>query len=536
VTRTRSFWGWGFTEAALSEGEVSDLGSLVSALVDGRVTDPARPPVIAEVRLPAGRIVAPDAIADWISADPAERAGHTYGKSFRDVVRGLASDFGAAPDLVAFPPDEGGVTAVLDWCADAGHVVIPYGGGSSVVGGTESPPREATNGVVSLDLRHLDGVIELDDVSRSVRVRAGTFGPALEGALRPAGFTLRHYPQSFEQSTVGGWLATRSGGHFATLQTHIDDMVESIRAITPSGVWESRRLPGSGAGPSPDRLLLGSEGILGVITESWLKVLPRPTFKASGVGRFPSFSSGAQAARALAQSGLWPSNCRLLDATEAMITGAGDGSSNLLLVAFESADHPVDAAMARAAELVSDHGGTIAIRPSRHVDQGSEVTDESDSWRSTFLRAPYIRDALVRLGLINETFETAITWDHFDTFVDGVLEATRDALRSVDAWPAVVTCRVTHCYPNGAAPYVTVIAPGRPGARLDQWATVKSAAMDAIDRLGGTVTHHHAVGRDHRPGYDRQRPELFAAALRAAKTELDPSWVLNPGVLIDPVR
>ena len=531
----RSFWGWGLTGAALSDDEVTGLGSLIAPLVGDRVEDPARPPSISDIELEASRIAPPAAIAEWVTDGVAERAGHTYGKSFRDVVRGLDRDFSGAPDLVAVPPDEAGVTAVLDWCGDAGITAIPYGGGSSVVGGTEAPARSATTGVVSLDLRRLAGVIELDDVSRAVRVRAGTFGPALEDALRPAGFTLRHYPQSFEQSTVGGWLATRAGGHFATLQTHIDDMVESIRAVTPAGVWESRRLPGSGAGPSPDRLLLGSEGILGVITESWLRVLPRPVFKASGVGRFPTFTAGARAARALAQSGLWPSNCRLLDSTEALITGAGDGSAHLLLVAFESADHPVDAAMARAAELVADHGGTIMIRrPS--VAAGVAGGDESDAWRSTFLRAPYIRDGLVRLGLVNETFETAITWERFDGFVDDLLEATRQALRSVEAWPAVVTCRVTHCYPDGAAPYVTVIAPGRPGARLEQWATVKAAAMDAVDRLGGTVTHHHAVGRDHRPGYDRQRPEPFAAALRAAKAQLDPAGILNPGVLIDPAR
>jgi alkyldihydroxyacetonephosphate synthase len=313
-------------------------------------------------------------------------------------------------------------------------------------------------------------------------------------------------------------------------------MVESIRAQTPTGVWESRRLPGSGAGPSPDRLLLGSEGTLGVISEAWLRVVPRPTHRASGVARFSTFAAGSACARALAQSGLWPSNCRLIDATEALITGAGDGTAHLLLVGFESADHPVDAPMARAVELVGDHGSELVVR-ARSAPTDTAPVDAADSWRSTFLRAPYIRDALVRLGLVNETFETAITWDKVDEFVPTVIAAVHSASAEVGSSPAVVTCRYTHVYPDGAAPYFTVIAPGRPGLeRLAQWAEVKTAVMELLDTAGATVTHHHAVGRDHRPGYDRQRPDPFARALVAAKAELDPHGILNPGVLVDPRR
>jgi alkyldihydroxyacetonephosphate synthase len=214
-----------------------------------------------------------------------------------------------------------------------------------------------------------------------------------------------------------------------------------------------------------------------------------------------------------------------------LVSGSGDGTTNLLLVGFESADHPVDAALARAVELVGDHGGALAVRPAR---EGAPVDDAADRWRATFLRAPYLRDALVGLGLVNETFETAITWDRFGPFVAAVRATTEEGLRQAGAWPAVVTCRLTHVYPDGAAPYFTVIAPGRPGDRLAQWAEVKGAVTDAIDAAGGTVTHHHAVGRDHRPGYDRQRPGLFADQVRAAKRAVDPGGLLNPGVLIDP--
>jgi alkyldihydroxyacetonephosphate synthase len=387
--------------------------------------------------------------------------------------------------------------------------------------------------VISCDLSRLDRVLEVDVTSRAARIQAGVLGPSLESQLREHDLTLRHFPQSFEVSSLGGWIATRSGGHFATLYTHIDDFVESIRAVTPKGIWASRRLPGSGAGPSPDRLLLGSEGILGVITEAWMRLQVRPRFRASAVAQFDAFAAGAHAARDVAQSGLWPSNCRLLDASEALVSGAGDGTSHLLLLGFESFDHPVDAWLVRAAELVKDLGGTIDVRDDLRAADPDAHDGATNRWRSAFLRAPYVRDSLLCMGLISETFETAITWDRFDAFVAAIRSATEGALRAVGAWPALVTCRLTHVYPDGAAPYFTVIAPGHASGRLGQWNEVKCAVMDAINSGGGTVTHHHAVGRDHRAGYDRERPDLFAAQLRAAKLAVDPASMLNPGVLID---
>ncbi len=498
----------------------------------------AEPPTVDELDLPEPRVAPPPALAELCSTGPYERAGHTYGKSFRDIVRALRREFPPPPDVVAFPRHEADVVALLDWCADAGLAAVPYGGGSSVVGGVECDVGDGRyRGVVTIDLRRLGRVVEIDRTSRAARIEAGAYGPALEEQLRPHGLTLRHFPQSFECSTLGGWLATRSGGHYATLYTHIDEFVESLRVVTPRGTLESSRLPGSGAGPSPDRLFLGSEGALGVITEAWMRLQDRPTFRASATARFTEFGAGVGAARALAQSGLYPTNCRLLDAAEAGITGADDGSSHVLLVAFESADHPLDASLARALELVRDHGGTVADNSVRVTDgdAGSGAREgTAGAWRSAFLRAPYTRDALVAMGCVNETFETAITWDRFDALYQDVMRSTRDALVAVDAANGVVTCRFTHVYPDGPAPYFTVIAPGRDGAQLEQWAAIKSAAADALLRHGATITHHHAVGRDHRPWYDRQRPEPFADALRATKATLDPAAVLNPGVLIDP--
>ena len=346
----------------------------------------------------------------------------------------------------------------------------------------------------------------------------------LEDQLRGHGFTLRHFPQSFELSTLGGWIATRAGGHFATLYTHIDDLVESVRAVTPAGVTESRRLPGSGAGPSPDRMLIGSEGILGVITEAWVRVQARPQYKASAGVRFESFAEGAEAVRALSQSGLHPSNCRLLDPTEAAMTGAAREGGALLVLGFESADHPVGPWMERALELCADHGGVENANPNREQDAVG-------AWRQAFLRAPYLRDVFVCAGILSETFETAITWDRFPGFHAAVTEAAERAVRDVYG-AGQVTCRFTHVYPDGAAPYFTVLAPARRGSELEQWAEVKAAASEAVLANGGTITHHHAVGRDHRPWYDRQRPDRFADALAAAKSALDPAGILNPGVLI----
>ncbi len=313
--------------------------------------DVERPARVEDLDLPAPRIAPPAALEQICAADPHTRASHALGKAYRDVVRAFRGQIDHPPDVVAFPSDERELEQVLDWCASAGAAAIPYGGGTSVVGGVEPRFEEPA---VSLDLGGLGGVREVDPTSLAARIGAGTAGPALEDELREHGLTLRHYPQSFELSTLGGWIATRAGGHFATGPTHIDELVESVRALTPRGVWESRRLPGSGAGPSPDRLLIGSEGILGVITEAWMRVRPRPRFRASASVGFTSFGAGAAAVRALAQSGLEPANCRLLDPGEAGLTGAGDGETAVLVLGFESADHPLDAWLARGLELCRD--------------------------------------------------------------------------------------------------------------------------------------------------------------------------------------
>jgi alkyldihydroxyacetonephosphate synthase len=275
-------------------------------------------------------------------------------------------------------------------------------------------------------------------------------------------------------------------------------------------------------------MLLGSEGILGVVTEAWVRVQPKPQFRAARAVRFTDFLAGAEAVRALAQSGLNPANCRLIDALEARQTGAGDGTHAVLVLGFESTDHDVEPALARGLAICREHGGT-ADPPAHRPRAGGTAESAVSTWREAFIAMPYLRDALLQLGILSDTFETAITWERFGAFHAAVVGAVREALGE----PCRVTCRLTHVYPDGPAPYFTVLAPARRGDELAQWEEMKHAASDAILAAGGTITHHHAVGRDHRPWYDQQRPDLFAAALRAAKGAVDPAGVLNPGVLVD---
>ncbi len=528
----RSIWAWGLESDEPSQEERIGFARSLSEEWGTDLAVPEAMPLSA-IELRSPRAQPGDALASFCTTDPHERAFHTYGSAFLERLWAFRGEFPHPPDFVAHPRDEDELERVLAVCHDRGWRVVPWGGGSSVVYGLSVPEDDVP--CVTVDLDRLDRVLEIDETSRAARIQAGVLGPALEDQLRPSGHTLRHFPQSFEWSTLGGWIATRSGGHYATNHTHIDDFVESVRMLTPSGWWESRRLPGSGAGPSPDRLAIGSEGILGVITEAWMRIQRRPRYRATAGVRFDSWQAGAEAARHVAQAKLWPANLRLLDPREARNAGL-DGRQALLIVGFESAELPQGGSIAQAVEIARACGGQIGDDEIRVSDASEKATGREGAvgaWRSAFIGVGKGLNLITGLGLIADTFETSITWDRWPAFDQEVRASVEKALAEV-AGGGALSCRFTHVYPDGPAPYYTFSTRGRQGAEVEQWQAIKAAATDAVIRAGGTSTHHHAVGRMHRDGYDRQRPELFARALRAAKRDLDPRGILNPGVLIDP--
>jgi alkyldihydroxyacetonephosphate synthase len=608
--RELSFWGWGYADKFPDDEERREL----KARIEGMLGFPERPllspPDIESVSVPEPRLAVPDGLAGFCTTAKRARVGHTYGKSYRDLVRGFHGDFSAAPDVVARPGDEGDVEALLAWAAVERVAVVPFGGGTSVVGGVEGDlgdpgngaGTEATNGngagdvggvgddgdggdgsdgaarraayagVVSLDTRELDRVLKVDSRSRTARIQAGALGPEIRDQLAEHGLQLRHYPQSYEFSTLGGWIATRAGGHFATRYTHIDDFVENVRMITPEGPFETRRLPASGAGPEPNRLVLGSEGTLGVITEAWLRVQPRPGYRSRATLRFASFEEGVAATREVVQARLSPANCRLLDANEAMLNEITFDGSSVLLLGFESFDHPVESELDRAIEIGESHGGELSEGPAherpdgaedegddtagdegrggdestdggrtddRRVDDGDEAAEgeerdgsETDDWRSSFFEAPYRYNALVSIGVMADTFETAVTWDRFFDLHEAIQESVGRAMQEV-CGAGFLSCRFTHVYPDGPAPYYTLLAPVEPGRELEQWRAVKQAASDTLIKHGATITHHHAVGRVHREHYGQEAPAGFQEGFRELKSTYDPAGIMNPGVLIE---
>ena len=302
--------------------------------------------------------------------------------------------------------------------------------------------------------------------------------------------------------------------------------------VTPVGTLETRRLPGSGAGPSPDRMFIGSEGILGIITEAWVRLRKKPTFRASSSVRFKDFYTGADAVREITQAGLYPANCRLLEAREALPGIPWSNEEAVLVLAFESADHPLDAWMARALEICRDHGGVAD--PSGGDDENAHRSGAAGAWRNKFIRAPHYSEHAVARGILSSTFETSMTWERFRDFHQKITKITRDTIKRVTGRDGTVTCRFTHVYPDGPCCYFTFGGILDKKKALEQFMEVLSTCTAATVEHGGTTTHHHAVGRFHRPFYDKQRPELFARALRGAKRELDPKGMMNPGVLIDP--
>ena len=530
--KRRSFYGWGFEGDAVSANELAWFERSWSELFHVDAFNPTPMPRETEIALRAPRTALPATLNSFCTSDKYDRLLHCYGRSVHDLARMiLRQDFSNPPDVVAYPRSEDDIRVVLDWCGTNKLAAIPFGGGSSVVGGVTPPNDDHYRGAVTIDLKHFNRVLEVDRTSQAARIQAGILGPELERQLKPSGLTMRFFLQAWEFSSLGGWIATRAAGHFATVYTQIDDHIEAMRVVTPAGFLATRRWPTSGAGPDPDRLFLGSEGTLGIITEAWVRLHRRPTFRKATTVRFDDYEKAVAAVRTISQAGLYPANARLIERDEAKFTEAGDGSYDVLVLSFESADHPLDAWMDRALQICSDHGGEWDREAL--AKEESQRRGAAGNWRDKFLRGPYLREHAIARGVMRDTVESCITWDRYLDFQTQVKEKTMRAIREVTGRPGTCTVRFTHLYPDGPAPYFTWHALGDKEKLVEQFWAIKAAASEAMANAGGTITHHHALGRDHRTWYDRERPKLFADALKAVKQRLDPHQILNPGVLVD---
>jgi alkyldihydroxyacetonephosphate synthase len=537
------WWGWGEDghDAPLSEAARellrNELGELPErrdpvALDAVRLPDPALP---AGARERIAAIVGAEHLRD----DRLTRVAHSAGRGYHDLVQLRAGDASGAPDAIAFPGSAEEIAALLAMCAEERIAVVPFGGGTSVVGGVEAHRGDCV-AALTLDLARLDRLVAVDPVSLSATVQAGMTGPALEAALAEHRLTLGHFPQSFEFSTVGGWVATRSAGQASTGYGRIDALVLALRVVTPSGEIETRALPASAAGPSLRELLVGSEGALGVIVEVTLRVRRAPAIRRYEAFSIASFDAGADAFRALAQGGVAPDVARLSDEPETRLSLAmaggpaaarqglrgylrarGHGDGCLVIAGWEGAgDAEVRRRRSAAARVLREHGA-IAL--------GTRI---GAAWEHGRFAAPYLRDELLAHGVLVETLETATTWSRLLELHAAVARALDGALRARGT-PPLVLCHVSHLYRAGASLYYTLIARQQDGEALAQWHAAKVAANEAILAHGGTLTHHHAVGRDHAPWLADEVGSLGIALLRSAKATLDPVGIMNPGTLLD---
>jgi alkyldihydroxyacetonephosphate synthase len=535
------WWGWG------EPGRGEELSPHVLDFLRAELGisgEPTPPVGIEDVKLPdsalpeASRRALAAAVGDeWVRDDRSSIVTHAAGRGYPDLVRLRAGNASPAPDAVVYPADADQVRAVLDHCASERVAVVPFGGGTSVVGGVE-PVRDGMDTVISLDLARMSALDGLDERSLTADLGPGMRGPQVEAALGARGFTLGHFPQSFEYATVGGWVATRSAGQASTGYGSIEKLVCGLRLVTPAGEIELPPLPATAAGPGLRQLLVGSEGALGVITQSTLKIRPRPAQRRYEGWMFRSFEDGVDAFRALEQHGVAPDVARLSDEEETRLSLALTGGDSLkqraglgyvrargysggcvVVVGFEGERTDV----ARRAALAGK-----ALRRSGGLSLG---TGPGTAWERGRYEGPYLRDALLGHGVMAETLETAHEWSQ----LMGLHEAVRGAIAGAlerRGTPGLVMCHVSHLYPSGASLYFTFLARQERGAALDQWREVKTAASDAIAGAGGTITHHHAVGRDHLPWMPREVGKLGVSVIESVKARLDPAGIMNPGKLV----
>ena len=530
------WWGWGTADRRRPVG--ADALEMLRALVGE--PEPSPPVDLADVQLPEPATL-PEAISDAVGVEnmlvgDEQRLRRATGMSYPDLIRLRSGRIERAPDAVVLPGDPDAVAAVLEICAREGVAVVPFGGGTSVVGGVD-PVRGRFERLIALDLSRLR-TVEVDPRSLTARLGPGLTGPEAERALAEAGVTLGHFPQSFEHATIGGFAATRSAGQASSGYGRFDELVTAVRLAAPAGELRTIGTPHSAAGPALRELVIGSEGVLGVITEVAARVRPSPEQRRYETWIAADFGSGTEIVRELAQHGVLPDVIRLSDRDETRVSLALSGTEGLARRAFDSylrlrgrADGCIviagweggREAVARRRALgarVLRAGGAIPLgaRPAR-------------GWYRGRFEGPYLRDELLDHGFMLETLETAHTWTRLDQLYEAVRGAIRTALEA-QGTPGLVFCHLSHAYPDGASLYFTFLARRRPGAEVEQWRGVKRAASEAIVATGGTITHHHAVGRDHAPYMRAEVGELGLEVLRAVKQRLDPAGIMNPGKLL----
>jgi len=553
------WWGWGTLDETYSlERRPNFWPTLREWLaLPEEASEQETPPVpLEEISLPPSRFDDPMLSSlrkvlddEAVRVDKRARVEHAYGKSYRDLVRIRAGYIPKPPDAVVYPDGEGKVASLLSWAAERDVALIPFGGGSSVVGGVE--PSGNGKPTITVDLARLDQVLAIDRSSRTARIQAGAIGPEVESQLNGKGLTLGHFPQSFQFSTLGGWIATRAAGQTSIGYGKIEDMTQAVRVVTPAGILETKDVPANATGPSVCEMIIGSEGAYGVITEATMHVHPQTDVQDYRGVLFNAFEDGVAAFRELMQSDpLHPSLIRLADEAETAAYGAlahehrglrrlSDeaaewylkvrgydpvGGTSLMLLGFDGSRDWVTQQWSLGLEICRAHGG---------LPLGRSI---GRTWKRDRYAQPYLRDTLLGHGILVDTLETATSWSNLIPLYRAVVGALKGAITTNGGGPGYVMTHVSHAYEQGASLYATFlgrqIPTSDPLVKQAQWEGIKEVVTDAILDAGGTLSHHHGVGRDHAPWLEEEIGQTGLKALHSLKRSLDPPGIMNPGVLL----
>ena len=535
--RPTKWWGWGWEDKVLRLESRPALAAYLGHRLDVDLS--VRRPVASfdQIEVPPSRLSSQD-LADIqvivgegnLASDNVARVTHATGRGYKDLVRLRTARLDHVPDLVVYPEDEDSVPRLLEFAGSHRYAVIPFGGGTNVVGGLDVHGQFAAT--IVMDLRRLRRVLAIDIESGLATVEAGIRGPPLEEALNAKGLTLGHFPQSWEFSTVGGWIAMRASGSHSNRYGSIEDLVVGVRLVSPARVLEVRSVPKESHGPSLKELVLGSEGALGVITQATLRVQPLPLVRRFESRLFSSFADGVAALRAMAREDGLPDMAYLADSEETKFAAAGEGiapdadgiagrrlaEGSLLLMGFEGTKERVT------------HRRRVALRHAR-ANSTSLGSGPAERWSHERFELPYLRDSLLDHGILVDTVETAARWSDLLAVYDHAKKALQEALWK-DGTAGLVLCHVSHAYPDGASLYYTFLAPQREGHEIEQWEGIKAAVTEAVLDAGAALSHHHGIGEDHAPYLSRVIGEDGLVVLRALKRELDPDGIMNPGTLV----